>query len=364
MTQADFEAAGLYDPASPTADERLQLLEWLVSRGVGLESMQQAHARGFLLFVASSGQMRERPSLTQQDLMTELGESAETLDEFRTSLALPPALPGAPWCTTAEVELFRGVQHGVGLFGLAEMKRLSRVIGSAVSRIAEAAASTERERMRKSLSSGATELEIAKGSLAVTHAIATPAMLASGLLRVHMELSLQRARGRGRTLVEETVTGCVGFVDLVGSTSLSRRLSPEQLGKVVDHFEDVAHEVAIRRDGRVVKFIGDEVMFVTSGPEAACDIALTMVETFEGNPDVTPRAGLAWGPMLDRGGDYYGPIVNLAARLAELAVPREVLASTDVVEALASTALAYESAGRRQLRGFDEPVSLVSIRRG
>ena len=88
-----------------------------------------------------------------------------------------------------------------------------------------------------------------------------------------------------------------------------------------------------------------------------------MIEAFEGHPDVTPRAGLAWGPMLDRGGDYYGPVVNLAARLAELAVPREVLAATELVGAMTSAGFAHEPAGRRQLRGFDEPVGLVSIRR-
>ena len=115
-------------------------------------------------------------------------------------------------------------------------------------------------------------------------------------------------------LTDDTVRGCVGFVDLVGSTTLSRRLSPRELAAFVDRFEEVASAVATRFGGRVVKFIGDEVMVVTARPGAACDIALTLIERFAADGTVTPRGGIASGALLDRSGDYYGPVVNLAAR--------------------------------------------------
>jgi adenylate cyclase len=159
------------------------------------------------------------------------------------------------------------------------------------------------------------------------------------------------------------VHGCVGFVDLVGSTTMSRGLSARELSDTVDRFEEVSHRIAVNGNGRVVKFIGDEVMFVTSNADDACDIALGLVEAFEGDPTITPRGGLAEGEMLDRCGDYYGPVVNLAARLGELAVPREILVTAEVAASIRKPTLRCEPAGRRALRGFDAPISLLSVSR-
>jgi adenylate cyclase len=80
---------------------------------------------------------------------------------------------------------------------------------------------------------------------------------------------------------------------------------------------------------------------------------------------VTPRAGLAVGPLITRGGDYYGPVVNLASRIADLAVPSEILVTAelrDEAEKL-SPALHFDPAGRRMLKGFDEPIELFSLTR-
>jgi adenylate cyclase len=154
----------------------------------------------------------------------------------------------------------------------------------------------------------------------------------------------------------------IGFLDLVGFTTLARRVDARELAAVIDRFEETAHDVTTAGDGRVVKFIGDEVMFVTRAAGAACDIALTLVERFAGDASVTPRGALAAGDVLVRGGDYYGPVVNLAARAASLAVPSEILV-TDAVVAAAPPALRFEPAGRRALRGFDEPVRLSTVER-
>ena len=64
-----------------------------------------------------------------------------------------------------------------------------------------------------------------------------------------------------------------------------------------------------------------------------------------------------------RGGDYYGPIVNLAARLAELAVPGELLVTNDVATHAQGDTVHFEPAGKRMLKGFDEPVALLTVER-
>ncbi len=116
--------------------------------------------------------------------------------------------------------------------------------------------------------------------------------------------------------------------------------------------------------GRVVKLIGDEVMFVAPDPATACEIALRVAELFEESEhDVEPSGGIAYGALLVRGGDYYGPVVNLASRLADIAIPGEVLVTTPVAEDVDDEGLVFERAGRRMVKGFDDPIDVVSVTR-
>lgn len=363
MTPQQFQAAGLYDPESPHAAGRLELLRWLDERGVPVDAMVEANAQGQLAFVAAANVLRPGPFLSQQQLAERLQQPPDVIDRFRVAFALPAAPPGEPWCNEKEAELFLSVEEGVRLFGETGMLRLTRVLGSSASRIAEAMVTANLESIRSVIGAGATELDVAKANLAATESASGPGRILSALLSIHLQIAASRVRQRRRSLDAETLTGCVGFIDIVGSTTLSRHLRSSELAAVVDRFEEVAHEAAVDRGGRIVKFIGDEVMFVTSDATSGCDIALALIEAFAEDASVTPRAGLAYGEMLDRGGDYYGPVVNLAARLAELAVPNEVLVTMDVADNLEGTTLRSESAGRRLLRGFDQPIALRSVSR-
>jgi adenylate cyclase len=88
----------------------------------------------------------------------------------------------------------------------------------------------------------------------------------------------------------------------------------------------------------MVKTIGDEVMYVSDTANAAALIALRLTERSIGDkllPET--RAGLAYGSMLSREGDYYGPVVNLASRLTDIARPGEVLASRPLTDGIGRT---------------------------
>jgi class 3 adenylate cyclase len=363
MTPTDYERAGLYDPAAPGAAGRLDLLQWLSGLGVSLEQMIDAHQHGGLVFLASGMALRPGTRIARSELPARFGMPAVEVESLLVALGLPPDAPDAATFTESEVELLQSVVLGIDLFGEPAMRRLSRVIGQSVARIAEAMIETNRETRLALASASGSELAYAQAVRSSTERAYAPAVMVRGLLPVHIEMSARRLRfGRASDAVA-TTRGCIGFVDLVGFTTLSRRSSPEALSGLIDRFEDVAHDVATIRNGRVVKFIGDAVMVMTPEVEPACDIALTLIEHFAGDADVTPRGGIASGALIDHGGDYYGPIVNLAARIADLAVPQEVLASQEVAAAVAGSALRCEPAGRRTLRGFDAPVSLVSVSR-
>lgn len=108
----------------------------------------------------------------------------------------------------------------------------------------------------------------------------------------------------------------VGFADLVSFTSLVRRMSERQLARVVQRFEALASDIVTAHGGRVIKTVGDEVLFVHTDPAPAAAIALDLVETMRDDPLLPAvRVGMAYGRVVSRLGDVFGVTVNRASRL-------------------------------------------------
>jgi adenylate cyclase len=126
---------------------------------------------------------------------------------------------------------------------------------------------------------------------------------------------------------EESVRMAVAFTDIVGYTSRSRNLSESELVDLVERFEDETTRAVVEAGGRVIKTIGDEVLYVTDDPRSAVEVALTLTDRGEDDDDPFPRvrAGVAYGEVTNRLGDVFGPIVNVASRLTSIARPGAVL---------------------------------------
>jgi adenylate cyclase len=121
----------------------------------------------------------------------------------------------------------------------------------------------------------------------------------------------------------------------------------------------------VGRGGRVVKLIGDSVMFVAGDPAVAADIALALVDAFASHEVLPPvRVGIATGEVLARDGDYSGAVVNLAARAVNVARPSSVLVDPETVKALDGSAeFSCRTAGPFELKGFRKRVRLSRVRR-
>jgi adenylate cyclase len=117
----------------------------------------------------------------------------------------------------------------------------------------------------------------------------------------------------------------VGFADLVGYTSRSRGMGGRELGAMIEDFEGLAADVIARNHGRVVKTVGDAVLYTCTEPADAVEIALRLPEEWSADDRPPLRVGAAFGPVLTRLGDVYSPVVNLASRLTSLARPSTVL---------------------------------------
>jgi class 3 adenylate cyclase len=363
-TIADFHAAGLYDPAAPDAANRLALLEWLVERGATIEQMVRAARTGTLLDVA--GELGRTPGrrLTLAEAAALTGMSEERIEAIRFAVGLPRAGADEPVVGEEEARSFEVFTYGEELFGPAGIRRFTQVIGTSLARVAEAAMSLSMANLLGPIRErGGDERALAEARFRAAQSVGPLSEAVAHLYRAHMAVAARRIGAAQQQGALNVMPMAVGFLDLVGFTTLARQVDARGLAAVIDRFEETAHDVTTAGDGRVVKFIGDEVMFVTRDPAAACGIALTLVERFAGDAAVTPRGAIAAGDVLVRGGDYYGPVVNLAARAAELAVPREILV-TESVASLAPAALRFEVAGRRTLKGFDEPVRLFTVERG
>jgi adenylate cyclase len=364
MTATEFEAAGLYDPNAPDAAGQLELLEWLSARGVTIEQMRAARGRSPLSGLAGDLALRPGERYTLAQVAERAGVPIERVRQLSLATGLPPSTPEAPVFTDDDVLLFGGFAGRAALFGEAPVLRFIRTVGSSLARIAEAAVSLFLVNVEgPMLQQGTSERALAEANLQAIQGLAAVEMMLQSLFRAHMETAINRLRAARFGLSIETTYMTIGFVDLVGFTTLSRGMSAHELAAVVERFEETAHDVVTARGGRLVKLIGDEVMFVALDAAAACDTALALFEHFAGDPSVTPRGALATGELVTSGGDYYGPVVNLAARVAQLAVPHELLVTPEVVAHAPASGLRFEPAGKRMLKGFDEPVALLTVER-
>jgi len=148
---------------------------------------------------------------------------------------------------------------------------------------------------------------------------------------------LAAAAGRAIASTDEMSHGVrvVGFADIVSYTRLSRRLTEPELAELIERFEGMAADVVARNGGRVIKSIGDEVLFVADEPARGAEIALSLQEETDSVGDLPQlRIGLAYGGVLIRLGDIYGPVVNLASRLTAEAKPGRVMADREFALAL------------------------------
>jgi adenylate cyclase len=151
------------------------------------------------------------------------------------------------------------------------------------------------------------------------------------------------------------VPAVVGFADMVSFTRLSRDLADAELAAVVERFEAVSSDIVAGAGGRLVKTLGDEVLFTAESPVQGAEIALEISTAAGSEPDSPDvRAGVAYGPVLPLMGDVFGTTVNLASRLTSMARRGTVLVDERLAAELITHSGAFELVRivRRPARGL------------
>jgi adenylate cyclase len=328
-----------------SADERAAALArvraFLQRAGVPDDEIDRAERGDLLdLLVADRVLVPAERRYNEEEVSWRSGMPVELARKFWRALGFSDVGPEDRIFTDLDVEAIVIINSmlTLGVADLDSALQLARVIGSSMSRIAEAEVSPALTGGGGPIGPLAPADSVASADLFVRLADQTlPAMarLLEFAWRRHVQAATRRAmllRSRGTGALP---TLCVGFADMVGFTMLSQQLSEDELAMVVSRFEEVAHYTVTGGGGRLVKMIGDEAMFVSESPVAAVRIALGLAEAYADDELLSDvRVGLAVGPVLVQDGDYYGPVVNLAHAVVTLAEPGTVLMSDDLHDAV------------------------------
>lgn len=233
--------------------------------------------------------------------------------------------------TDGDIEALRLVTGLVdsGAIDISEEVAVARTFGQTLSRLAEWQATNVLRRVREL--GGRAEQDLTPMTETLLPVIES---LQNYVWRRHLAAAAGRALNASDVELDAQ-TLAVGFADIVGYTTTTRRADIDELAALLEAFEYDAAETIAAHHGRVVKTVGDEVLFVADTVVDAAEIAVALSDPTRDERGLpTLRVGLAYGRVLHRFGDVYGSVVNLAARLTALARPGSALVDKEMAEAL------------------------------
>jgi class 3 adenylate cyclase len=344
-------AAGIRDPHG-----RRELLEYLDSLGFTTDEMVEAERHGRLFALAGDAVMRSGPPVhSLRSAAKAIGRPVDYVQQAWAALGLTVADLDQIALSEADVEGLRTVADLNIATGGDTSLGVLRVLGASMARLAEAESSAIRAGVPAiQINYTEDELATARAYAAVTAFVPRIGRLIDAVHRQHLESARMYFEDVLRD-TSPTVYCGVGFADLSGFTSLTQQLTPAELSGLLSEFSAGVAEVVQGDGGRVVKFIGDAVMWVSPTAEQLAKAACDMVDHPKArDAGLQVRAGLAYGPMLALDGDYFGNPVNLAARLVAAAEPGQILVSAELLDGLSERAATPTEP--LPLRGFADPV--------
>lgn len=320
---------------TPALDEHdRETIAALVELGLEEVAARRAVLERRVPLVLAQRVVGDEPIHDLDTLAEHSGVPADVLRRVRVALGLP--LPER--YTAFDLRWAELIRKFVDVLPVEAIVRAARARGASLATIARSDLGMIRDElvipMRRS---GADELTVSVALAEMAQSVEPAArelLMADYRLHLEQQLGSELIAVAARSNAQE-IDLSVGFVDVVGYTALSGRIDPAGLDQVLDRFEQRVIEVmASRRDVSVVKHLGDAVMLVAPSPVVLADAMLELTRQVEPLSDAPLRGGMAHGGILVREGDYFGPPVNLAARLTDLARPWRVLAAEELTDVL------------------------------
>lgn len=286
--------------------------------------------------------------LDREDVERLSGVPADVAQEIWSAMGFAEVPYGEKAFTAADVQALKTSLEllEIGLTDLPTQLVMARIMGQGLSRLAEAQVDVLRQRTADMTPDEA----LAELTARADDVLSKLDFLIVFMWRRQFAAAVQRAIA---TFGEHGMPVLsVGFLDLVGFTRSSREWDALTLEKTLEHFErDVSFRVAAVH-GRVIKTLGDGVLYTCDKTVDAVGVALDTIADHEASEDLPPvRAGVATGPVLFRLGDVFGETVNIASRLSGEARPNSLLVDKHVAEEL-TEGFEVRELHRRAVRGY------------
>jgi adenylate cyclase len=306
----------------------------------------------------------ESPSFNAQELSERTGVTLEEARRLWRALGFPEhGLETA--FTDADAEalstMLAIVRSGSIDFDLA--LNLTRAVGQTMARLADWEVSTLVTRVEELAADPDGTDGRTTSALRLVDELSAPfEELLIYVWRRHLAAAVARVEAlRANEEDLNTVQLTVGFADIVSFTALSNRLTEERIGDLVELFESRCADVVALHRGRIIKSIGDSVLFVSDDPVRAYDIAEGIINVVGRDPRMPDiRLGLASGSVVMRLGDVFGPPVNLAARLTAVARRNRIIIDATTAALLPAEEFESRPLPARPVRGFGivEPLTV------
>ena len=363
----DYEAEGLLADVhgEDGRDARIRLLDYLIDEeSVEPEELLLAHEEQRLFLLPVERALGGVPRYNAAEVAEQAGVDLELFLELRKSLGLADPDVEQRSYSDFDVKTMKSVRANLEMgMSVESIREINRVLGASLSQLA---AVVERQFLATYLDPTLDEAEMAKRYAAITRAT-TPefAFVLQHLFNLHLRdqmradiLGSEQSIDFSRTRVRSRSAS--------RTSSASRRSgsrSPPKSSARSPSASARSPSELVEPPVRLIKSIGDAVMLIAPEPRILLDTALLLMQAVEREPADFPQlsVGLAYGEALDRAGDVYGPPVNLASRLSDVARPGSVLTTAKLQEDFPDD-YDWSNVGRRRFKGISEPVSIFRAR--
>jgi adenylate cyclase len=368
-----LQELGLLEPdgdgSFPSSDVHVvRLMAAFEEAGISLEDVARGVAAGELSFPL--GLFLPEPvarTQTYEEVAAELGRSPELVRRLSSELGLPP--PADDRVRAEDAEMLALVLTRLDLADDDELSRFARLYGGTVQRLVGSGLQffdqTVRQRVATyDLSNEEKDALVYRKAAGFTQLVAG---LVPWLQRRHREHSVLEyivsvtegfMEERGFRPRQPKQPPAIAFLDLAGYSSLAEERGDEAAAELAAGLASVVQEAARTQGCRPVKWLGDGVMFHFSDSGRAIRSALDLIEQTEEAISVPARIGINAGAVIAQEGDYFGRTVNIAARIADYARPREVLVSEDAKRTARVAGVEFELIGDVPLKGVSSAVRL------
>ena len=352
--------------------ERARLVDYLLRHGVDRAELLEAARTDHLPMLVLSQTLAGRASLTRKQVAKATGVPENLVLALTQALGVASGEHDEAVYTEREVQAIRLIGALRSVYTDDDLLEVASVVGRAMHEVAEATLELFRRRFAQPFAeAGASELEMMlRLATVIDLTVPTTGPMLELVLRRQLEVT-----GRSEAIMQLERSGelngqvelAVGFADIVGFTAASAAMNALEVSQLAATLLHTAERVFPPQGARIVKTMGDAVMFTAPDIVSAAEAAGDLLREWRKDENVPPlRVGIAQGPMLRAYADYFGRTVNMASRLGDVAPPGSIYVARPKPAVRAAkwkdARLTCAPAGEKTLKGIDGKVEVLELK--